>query len=46
MVELLDDLRELIWAHYGVQLIELVQAERAGTETETSHAVSTDEVDF
>jgi hypothetical protein len=46
VVELLDDLRELIWAHYGVQLIELVQAERAGTETETSHAVSTDEVDF
>jgi hypothetical protein len=46
VVELLDDLRELIWAHYGVQLIELVQAERADTETETSHAVSTDEVDF
>jgi hypothetical protein len=46
VVELLDDLRELIWAHYGVQLIELVQAERAGTETEAGRAVSTDEVDF
>ena len=22
VVELLDDLRELIWAHYGVQLID------------------------
>lgn len=46
VVELLDDLGELIWAHYGVQLIELVQAEHAGTEAETGHAVSTDEVDF
>jgi len=46
VVELLGDLGELIWAHYGVQLIELIQAERAGTATESRHPVSTDEVDF
>jgi hypothetical protein len=26
VVELLDDLRELIWAHYDVRLIELIHA--------------------
>jgi len=46
VVELLDDLRELIWAHYNVRLIELIQAEPAGTEAKTGQAVSTDEVDF
>jgi hypothetical protein len=28
VVELLDDLRQRIWAHYGVELINLMQAER------------------
>ena len=31
VVELLDDLRELIWAHYDVQLIDLVQTEHTDT---------------
>jgi hypothetical protein len=46
VVELLDDLRELIWAHYSVQLIELVRAQPTGTETGTDPTVSTGEVDF
>ncbi|MGH7211344.1 MAG: hypothetical protein ACREF1_07785 [Acetobacteraceae bacterium] len=27
VVELLDDLRERIWAHYDLQLLDLIQAE-------------------
>ena len=46
VVELLADLGQLIWAHYGVQLIELVRAEHTGTQTESDHTLSTDEVDF
>jgi hypothetical protein len=46
VVELLDDLRELIWAHYGVRLIDLIQAEQVGPQTEIDPTASTDEVDF
>jgi hypothetical protein len=44
--ELLDDLRELIWAHAGVRLVELVQAERSGPQTEVDSRASSDDVDF
>ncbi len=48
VVELLDDLRELIWAHYGVQLIDLIQAERGtwGAEVEINSTANTDGLDF
>jgi hypothetical protein len=33
VVELLDDLRELIWAHYGMQLIDEVREQhRSGSD--------------
>ena len=33
VVELLDDLRQLIWAHYGMQLIDEVREQRrAGSD--------------
>lgn len=44
--ELLDDLRELIWAHDGVRLVELVQAERGGPQTEVDSRASSADVDF
>ena len=46
VVELFDDLLELIWAHYGVQLIDLIQAERAGSKVEINPTASTDNLDF
>ena len=46
VVELLDNLRELIQAHYGVQLIDLIQAERAGSGAEINPTASTDELEF
>jgi hypothetical protein len=32
VVELLDDLHTLIWAHYDIRLVELIGAERAGQQ--------------
>jgi len=46
VVELLDDLRELIWAHYDVRLIELIQAERAGRQTEIDPPANANAADF
>jgi hypothetical protein len=46
VIELLDDLRELIWAHYDVRLIELIQTERTGSHTQIDPTASVDEVDF
>ena len=46
MFELLDNLRELIWAQDGVRLVELVQAERGGPQTEVDSRASSDDVDF
>ncbi len=36
VVELLDDLRERIWAHYDVQLLDLIQAEHQPAVTDHS----------
>jgi hypothetical protein len=37
VVELLDDLRELIWPHYGMQVIDEVREQhRAGSDTDTT----------
>jgi hypothetical protein len=33
VVELLDDLRELIWAHYGMQLIDEVREQHMPDES-------------
>ena len=46
VVELLDDLRERIWAHYGVRLIDLIQAEHAGPAAGVDPTAGTDEADF
>jgi hypothetical protein len=46
VVELLDDLRELIWAHYDVRLIELIQSQHAGPENESGPSANPDNVDF
>ena len=46
VVEFLDDLRTLIWAHYDVRLIELIHAERAGPHTDTDPTASTDGADL
>lgn len=46
VVELLDDLRERIWAHYDVRLIDLIRAEHASPATEVDTTASTDESDF
>jgi hypothetical protein len=46
VVELLDDLRELIWAHYGVRLIELIQTQHAGPEIESDPPANPDDGDF
>jgi len=32
VVELLDDLRELIWAHYGMQLIDEVREQHVADQ--------------
>ena len=45
VVELLDDLRTLIWAHYDVRLVELIQAERAGQQIEIDPSASSDGAD-
>jgi hypothetical protein len=34
VVELLDDLRELIWAHYGMQLIDEVRKQHLVADAE------------
>jgi hypothetical protein len=34
VVELLDDLRELIWAHYGMQLIDEVREHHVPTSSD------------
>ena len=34
VVELLDDLRELIWAHYGMQLIDEVREQHVPTRSD------------
>lgn len=44
VVELLDDLRQLIWTHYGVQLIDLIQEQHRGQEIDPS--ASSDDADF
>jgi hypothetical protein len=46
VVELLDDLRELIWAHYDVRLIELIQAERVGPQTKIAPPANANTADF
>jgi hypothetical protein len=46
VVELLDDLRTLIWAHYDVRLIELIHAERADPHPGTDPTANTDGADF
>ena len=46
VVDLFDDLLELIWAYYGVQLIDLIQAERAGSKVEINPTATTDKLDF
>jgi hypothetical protein len=46
VVELLDDLRELIWAHYDVRLIDLIQTEHTGSQAEIDPAARNNEADF
>ena len=46
VVELLDDLRELIWAHYGVQLIDAFREQnrpRGSDQHDTTHAAPDDQ---
>ncbi len=46
VVELLDDLRALIWAHYDVRLIDLIQTEHADSQAEIDPAARNNEADF
>jgi hypothetical protein len=46
VVQLLDDLRELIWAHYDVRLIDLIQTEHTGSQAAIDPAAHDDEADF
>jgi len=46
VVELLDDLRERIWAHYDLRLIDLIQAEHTSPATQVDPTARTDESDF
>ena len=46
VVELLDDLRELIWAHYDVRLIDLIQTEHTGSPAQIDPAARNNEADF
>jgi hypothetical protein len=46
VVELLDDLRELIWAHYDVRLIDLIQTEHTRSQAGTDPAARNNEADF
>ena len=36
VVELLDDLRELIWAHYGTQLLDAIREDQQPRTSEQS----------
>jgi hypothetical protein len=46
VVELLDDLRERIWTHYDVRLIDLIQTEHRSQAIEIEPTASTGESDF
>ena len=41
VVELLDDLRELIWAHYGVQLIDEAREQHLANSSAPSESTPT-----
>jgi hypothetical protein len=41
VVELLDDLRELIWAHYGVQLIDEAREQQLANSSGPSERTPT-----
>ena len=46
VVELLDDLRELIWAHYDVRLIDLIQTQHTGSQAEIDPAARNNDAGF
>jgi len=46
VVELLDDLRTLIWAHYDIRLFELFGAERAGQQIDINLSTDPDRADL
>jgi hypothetical protein len=48
VVELLDDLRELIWAHYGVQMIDEFRQQNmpGGSEQNDAKRDTTDDQPF
>jgi hypothetical protein len=46
VVELLDDLRSLIWAHYDIRVVELFGVERAGQQIDIDPSTGPDKADL